>query len=92
MKEALAHYRNPKSNTNNYSFSPKTDVVHAVTANKKAEFDGTVYSFVLHDLNAEEIQRLRNLRKSAERIEAEAAVIKPLQPWLRGERIANRPA
>jgi hypothetical protein len=88
MKEALAHYRNPKSNTINYSFSPKTDVVQAVTANKKAEFD----SFVLHGLNAEEIQRLRNLRKSAERIEAEAAVIKPLQPWLRGGRIANRPA
>jgi hypothetical protein len=83
MCEALEYYK--KSNTNNYSYCPVplTDVVHEATAKKKAEFDGTTYQFILSGLTPEEVQRLKLLRETAERVKAHAAVITALQPWLR---------
>jgi|SRR5580704_999441 hypothetical protein len=91
MREALDHY---KTNTNNSSqpLEPKTDEVHEKTAEQKAKFDSYSYAFILYDLTPEEKQRLKNLRKTEERVKAHAAVIKALQPWLTGERDVTHPA
>jgi len=93
MQEALEHYQKNNTNNSSYSPEPKTDEVHEVTAEKEAEFNSAyTYAFILFDLTPEEIQRLKLLRKSEERVNAHAAVIQALQPWLRGERVAQRPA
>ena len=88
MDEALEHYRKPKAN--NYSLLPVTDEVHAATAKKQAEFDKTTFNLTLH-LPANEVRRLRALRKTDERVKLEAAVITAIQPWLKGKRVASRP-
>jgi hypothetical protein len=87
MSEALKHYTHTK--TFSYSPIPKTDEVHEATAKKKSEFSNSTYQFILSGLTPEEIQRLKLLRKTEERIKAHAAVIQALQPWLKGDRCAR---
>jgi hypothetical protein len=84
MREALDHYR-PNTNISACFLVPKAD---GETAREKAE--RYTYAFTLYDLTPEEIQRLKLLRKTEERVKAHTAVIEALQPWLRGERDAGR--
>lgn len=92
MSEAKEYYTNPNTNNSSYSPVPRMDGVHRATAKKKAEFARSTFSLTIYGLSPKEIQRLRDLRKTEDRAKLNAVVIKSLQPFLKGKRVATHPA